>query len=132
MTFKEIFYYVWIHACKYKRFIFTLILLMLINNTLGIAMNIVNQITFDQVFYNRNVDFLLGFMIYVIAICFMVSLFLGIVNKYLSIKLYSQVVADLRLKYHEDILKSDILLLNDKKGDEIFWAVFKFDRRFLI
>ncbi|MCL2050184.1 MAG: ABC transporter ATP-binding protein/permease [Lachnospiraceae bacterium] len=87
-------------------------------------MNIINQRVFDEVFYNKNISFLFDFMIYVIITLFAISILLGLVNKYLSIRLYTKTSTDLKRQYYDDILISDMLILKNRKSSDLHYRMF--------
>ena len=63
-------------------------------------------------------------MIFVIIGSFVFLILLGLLNKYLTIKLYSKVSADLKLGYFVEMLKIDVLALKSMKVVDIHYRMF--------
>lgn len=121
---KKIFKYVW-NVLKKNRISLILYLFFMVgSNILGIFINVINQITFDIVFYKKNLNYLLNFMIYIIIFCFLCLISLSLVNKYLSVKLYLRVSSTLKINYFDNIIRSDILFLRKHKSSSIQYRMF--------
>lgn len=101
-----------------------LVFLMAIVNGLSIVSKYINKITFDQVFYDKNIDFLFNQMIYLIVGVVLLMLIIGLVNQYWCMKLYSQVNVGLKSKFYSEIINSDYLFLNNQKAGNIYYRMF--------
>ena len=97
---------------------------MTIVNGLSLVSKYINKITFDQVFYNKNIDFLFDQMIYLIVGVVLLMLIMGLVNQYWCMKLYSKINVGLKSKFYSEIINSDYLFLNNQKAGNIYYRMF--------
>lgn len=101
-----------------------LVFFMTIVNGLSLVSKYINKITFDQVFYNKNIDFLFDQMIYLIVGVVLLMLIMGLVNQYWCMKLYSKINVGLKSKFYSEIINSDYLFLNNQKAGNIYYRMF--------
>lgn len=97
---------------------------MMVANLLSILLKYINKITFDEVFYNKNIYFLMNKMIYIIAGIMIVLLCVGLLNQYLSSKLYTIIDVRLKIDFYRDIIFSEYLFFNKTSPSNIYYRMF--------
>lgn len=117
-------YEVWKKFSGQRVLMIELYILILITNMLSLALKYINKITFDRVFYDRDIAFLFDKIIYVIIGCMIVVLIIGLYNQYLSSKLYTRINIALKETYYEKILYSVYLFLKNVNSTNIYYRMF--------
>lgn len=101
-----------------------LLILLLFSNVVNLGFSVINQITVDEVIYNRNIHFLLDKMIYIILIMLFAIVLVSIVNKYLFLNIAANSLKKLRMDFFANILNSDYLYIIEKSGSDIYYRMF--------
>lgn len=104
--------------------IFKLLFFMMAANLLSILLKYINKITFDQVFYNKNIHFLMNKMLYVIVVIMLLLLCVGLLNKYWSSKLYTFIDIKLKMDFYKDIIYSEYLFFKNTGASDIYYRMF--------
>lgn len=99
-------------------------MLSLLAIIISIFFSLANQTTIDQVIYEKNINYLLHFMIYIIIGISIISLLLNILNGYVVSKINSEIDSNFKIKFYQKTLSSSFYFHNTHESSDIYYRMF--------
>lgn len=123
--FSEIFKFIFLKIKKYNKSILILIFISYIYLFASLVSTLLSKQIMDEVFYNKNINFLNNKMIIMVVFLFIAIIMISIFKNYMSTYVYNTTDSYLKQMYFSNILNGKYSLYFTTNQSEIYYRMFK-------